>query len=214
MLNGLYACGDRVYPVFGTCRDVRSDTLQSGYADMAEDGVTEQMLVGFAVEQLRRFQPMVAVTHDVEGEYGHSQHMLCADLMMKACRISMDPIEYPELAAKYGVWDVPKTYLHLYPENEIFLDWDVPLSRFDGMTAFEVSRDLGFACHESQYRLAWYYRQGECAKDLTRYSPCAYGLYRSTVGADNRKNDFFENIDSHDIAQRRLALPRRDWKTA
>lgn len=214
MLNGLYACGDRVYPVFGTCRDVRSDTLQSGYADMAEDGVTEQMLVGFAVEQLRRFQPMVVVTHDVEGEYGHSQHMLCADLMMKACRISMDPTEYPELAAKYGVWDVPKTYLHLYPENEIFLDWDVPLSRFDGMTAFEVSRDLGFACHESQYRLAWYYRQGECAKDLTRYSPCAYGLYRSTVGADNRKNDFFENIDSHDIAQRRLALPRRDWKTA
>ena len=67
MLNGLYACGDRVYPVFGTCRDVRSDTLQSGYADMAEDGVTEQMLVGFAVEQLRRFQPMVVVTHDVEG---------------------------------------------------------------------------------------------------------------------------------------------------
>ena len=211
MLDGLYACGVTTYPVFGTFRDLKSQSLQGAYSHMAYFDVSPEDLLGFVVEQLRRFKPKVAVTHDVNGEYGHGQHMLLADLLMQACQISQDPQQYPALAEQYGVWDVPKTYLHLYPENEIVLDWDVPLSRFDGMTAFEVSRDLGFACHKSQVDyFRWYYSQGTCAKDIKQYSPCYYGLYRSTVGPDIQKNNFFENTDAHARAQRNWALPRRD----
>ncbi len=211
MLNGLYACGVTTYPVFGTFKDCRTESLKGAYNHMERNGVSAEALLGFVVEQLRRFQPMVAVTHDVNGEYGHGQHRLLADLLMKACQISRDPLEYPELAAQYGVWDVPKTYLHLYPENEIVLDLDVPLSRFDGMTAFEVSRDLGFACHKTQLDdFRWYYSQGKRAKDIKKYSPCYYGLYRSTLGPDVQKNDFFENINAHTRAQRDWALPRHD----
>lgn len=211
MLDGLYACGVTLYPVFGPFNDKKSTSLEDAYEYMRSKGVSSEELLGFVVEQLRRFKPMVAVTHDINGEYGHGQHMLFADLLMKACQISRDPLEYPELAEQYGVWDVPKTYLHLYPENEIVLDWDVPLSRFNGMTAYEVTRDLGFPCHKTQYSsYLWYFTQGTCAKDIKKYSPCYYGLYRSTVGPDIQKDDFFENINAHTRAQRDWALPRRD----
>ena len=210
MLDGLYACGVTTYPVFGSFRDLKSHSLNDAYSHMAYFGISQEDLVAFVVEQLRRFKPLVAVTHDENGEYGHGQHMLCADLMKKACQISQDPQAYPELARQYGVWDVPKTYLHLYAENKIVMDWDVPLSRFDGMTAFAVSRELGYPCHKSQYRdFLWYYAQGKTAGEITKYSPCEYGLFRSTVGPDAKKNDFFENISAHTRAQRNWGLPRR-----
>lgn len=210
MLDGLYACGDTIYPVFGAFKDHKTKSLKGAYDHMERVGVSRETLLGFVVEQLRRFRPLVAVTHDINGEYGHGQHMLLADLVMKACFISADPGEYPELAERYGLWDVPKTYLHLYPENEITLDWDVPLSRFDGMTALEVSRDLGFACHKSQRDdFLWFYSQGKPAKELKKYSPCFYGLYRSTLGPDEGRNDFFENISAHTLAQRRWGLSRQ-----
>ncbi len=215
MLDGLYAVGVTTYPVFGPFNDHYSQSLETAYHHMNELGVTEEDLVGFVVEQLRRFKPLVAVTHDVNGEYGHGQHMLFADLLMKAVEISMDPLEYPELAQQYGVWDVPKTYLHLYPENEIVLDLDKPLNHFDGMTAYQVTRYLGFPCHKTQfYSYLWYFSQGENAADITQYSPCYYGLYRSRVGADTRKNDFFENLTTYtqlaqeEARQKWLASPR------
>lgn len=87
--------------------------------------------------------------------------MVYADLLMEAVEISGDPQYSPELAQTYGAWDVPKTYLHLYPENPILMDWDQPLASFWGMTAFQVSKDIGFACHQSQYNdFAWYITRG------------------------------------------------------
>lgn len=198
MLDGLYAVGVTTYPIFGPFNDQYSLSLEKAYEQMNSVGVSEEELVGFVVEQLRRFKPQVAVTHDINGEYGHGQHMLFADLLMKAVEISMDPQEYPELAEQYGVWDVPKTYLHLYPENGIVLDWDTPLSHFDGMTAYQVSKNLGFPCHKTQYAsYLWYFSQGKTAADIAQYSPCYYGLYRSTVGEDVQKNDFFENLTTY-----------------
>ena len=160
--------------------------------------LTEEELLGFVVENLRRFRPMVAVGHDLQGEYGHGQHMVYADLLTKAIEITSDPEQYPESAEKYGTWDVPKTYLHLYPENEIYLDWDQPLESFGGMTAFEVTQKRGYPCHKSQYwDFAWYLAYKTTAAEITEFSPCEYGLYRSTVGPDVLKNDMFENVKTH-----------------
>ena len=30
---------------------------------------------------------------------------------------------------------------------------------------------------------------------MWKYSPCKYGLFRSTVGEDVEKNEFFENLE-------------------
>lgn len=199
MLNGLWAVGVKTYPVFGTFRDFFVDTGAKAYSTYAVMGTPEEELLGFVVEQLRRFKPQVVVGHDpINGEYGHGLHILYADLLMKAVEISNDETKYPELAEQYGLWDVPKTYLHLYPENPIVMDWDQPLEKFNGMTAFEVTKHLGFVCHETQYLdFAWYIAYPTKATEVAKYSPCDYGLYRTTVGPDAAGGDFFENVTTY-----------------
>lgn len=195
MLNGLWAVGVRCYPVLGPFPDYFTNSLQNAYDLYRVQGYSQEKLEGYVVEQLRRFRPLVAVGHDLEGEYGHGAHRMFADLLTTSLKAAADPERYPESAETYGTWDVPKTYLHLYPENKIVMDWDRPLTHFDGKTAYEVTRDLGFPCHVTQVpQYAWYYQGAETAKDVSQYSPCEYGLFRSTVGDDVKKDDFFENI--------------------
>lgn len=213
MLNGLWAVGVRAYPVFGEFDDFRIDSLEGTYKEYAARGVTKDDLLGFVTEQLRRFRPQVAIGHDIEGEYGHGMHMVYTDSLIKALDVSNDPAAFPESAEKYGVWDVPKTYLHLYGENQIQLDYDQPLDSFDGMTAFEVSQKLGYPCHESQ-QFTWFtgWINGKSEKitkatQIKTHNPTQFGLYRSTVGADVEKNDFMENLISY-AEQERLEQER------
>lgn len=198
MLNGLWAVGVRNYPVFGPFGDYNTTTKEEIYQKYRDKGVSEEDILAFVVENVRRFRPKVAVGHDLFGEYGHGMHMVYADLLCRASEISMDPTVFPESAEKYGTWDIPKTYLHLYWENPIRMNWDVPLESFGGMTAYEVTRFLGFPCHVSQQTYYSSYFAGmDTAADITQNSPCEFGLYRSTVGEDQEKNDLFENVTSH-----------------
>lgn len=198
MLDGLWAVGIHTYPVFGEFGDFNTRSKAETYQKYRQKGVEEEDILSFVVEQLRRFRPKVAVGHDLEGEYGHGMHMVYAEQLCKAVEISANKAEFPESASEYGVWDVPKTYLHLYPENPIIMDWDQPLESFDGMTAYEVTRDLGFPQHESQQTYySWYFRGMETAADIAKYSPREFGLYRSLVGVDTEKNDFLENVTTH-----------------
>ena len=198
MLDGLWAVGVRDYPVFGPFDDYYTFDLEDAYRYYEENGISRQDLLSFVTEQLRRYRPLVAVGHDLAGEYGHGMHQLTADLLTKAIPASADPETFPETAEEYGPWQVPKTYLHLYGENEIIMDWDVPLTSFGGMTAFEVSRDRGFPCHKSQVAdFAWYYRGADRAADVGNYSPCRYGLYNTAVGEDTGAGDFFEHLEDY-----------------
>ena len=198
MLDGLWAVGVKTYPVFGKFGDYNSRSKVEAYQKYRQKGVVKQDILSFVVEQLRRFRPKVAVGHDLDGEYGHGMHMIYAELLCKAVEISADPQEYPKSAEAYGTWDVPKTYLHLYPENPIVMDWDQPLESFGGMTAYEVTKELGFPKHASQQSYySWYFSGKAAAVDITQYSPREFGLYRSTVGADVAKNDFLENVTTY-----------------
>lgn len=198
MLDGLWAVGVDTYPVFGTFPDFLQKELNTTYMQYQRNGITRDDLIEFVVEQLRRFKPKVAIGHDFAGEYGHGQHMAYADVLSAAVEISMDATQYPESAEKYGVWDVPKTYFHLYEENPIVMDWDQPLESFDGESAFYASIYIGFQKHKSQVPdFEWYYAKCSKATEIEKHSPIYYGLYRSTVGADVEKNDFFENLTTH-----------------
>lgn len=200
MLNGLWAVGCDTYPVFAKFPDFRIDDLQKTYDEYEQQDVTREDLMEFVVEQLRRFKPQVVVGHDIQGEYGHGMHMAYTDCLIQALDESNNEEIFPKLAQKYGVWDVPKVYLHLYEENPIVVDYDQPLSGFDGMTAFEISQQKGYPCHKSQqgtWFTDWLYGDdGEitAASQIRTYNPCQFGLYRSKVGADLKKNDFLENI--------------------
>lgn len=198
MLNGLWAVGVTNYPVLGNFPDFFTDTKNNAYSIFSGLGVTEEDITRYVVENIRRYKPKVAVGHDPMGEYSHGQHMVYSEVLQKAVQQTMDASYFPESAQQYGVWDVSKTYLHLYEENPIFMNWDQPLESFGGKTAFQVTRDIGFPCHVGQIKdFNWYLKQSETAAEMRKYNPCEYGLFRSTVGEDVQKNDFFENTLTH-----------------
>ena len=210
MLNGLWAVGVKNYPVFGPLPDYYSKSEGNAAAMLLESGWPREKIQGFIVEQLRKFRPLAAVGHDLNGEYGHGTHRLWGRLLAEAVEVSMDPEVFPESAEKYGVWDVPKTYLHLYGQDPVRINWDVPLSSFDGMTAYQVTKQLGYPAHKSQYTgFAWYLEE-ERAADISSLSPCEYGLYRSTVGPDRRKEDLFENLKSRREQEEEESRKRRE----
>jgi LmbE family N-acetylglucosaminyl deacetylase len=183
LLNGLWICGVKAYPVIGPFNDAQCKTLE-----IAEQRYGYDNVLKYQVELIRRFKPEVIIGHDLNGEYGHGMHQLNARTLAAALDITGDKTQYTDSAEKYGTWVVPKTYLHLYPENTVDMEWDTPLSAFGGKTAFDVALEA-FAVHYSQN---WDYT-------LTRTggTECvSFGLYRSTVGADTPgTNDFMENID-------------------
>lgn len=211
MLNGLWNVGVSSYPVFGRFDDFLTYDREEAYQIFERLGYPRETLLSFVVEQLRRFRPLVAVGHDFKGEYGHGQHMVYADLLSKAVELSADASAFPESAGQYGLWEVPKTYFHLYQEGAITLDWDLPLERFGGLTAFEVTKERGFPCHATQqypvFRRQLYSFSTAAAVD--KYNPCAFGLYRSAVGEDAERNDFFENLVTYG-QQRRMEQERLD----
>ena len=64
---------------------------------------------------------------------------------------------------------------------------------------------IGFSHHRSQHG-AWFlpWLAGEDgnrskASEIEKYSPCNYGLFRSLVGEDLEKNDFFENLLTYKV---------------
>lgn len=218
LLSGLWTVGVRAYPVISPFPDLYSTSEKQAENQFSSRGFSRSDVISFQVEMLRRFRPLVVVGHDPEGEYGHGQHRLNSSTLREAVALSADEAAFPASAEKYGTWDVPKTYLHLYPENPIEMNWDVPLAAFDGKTAFQVSQE-GFACHKSQ-QYTWFRtwlrgNSGEIknASQIRTYSPCQYGLFRSTVGADEAKNDFFEHLKSYEEQRLEAEQKAREEKT-
>lgn len=180
-LNGLWASGIRNYPIIPDYVDIKFNDLKG-----ALNYYGEEELVEYYTTLIRRFKPDVIVGHDFDGEYGHGSHMASAHALSKALEISNSAENFPASANTYGLWDVKKTYIHLYEKNKIVMEWDEPLKAFGGKTGYEVAT-IALDCHASQ-RI--YYEMSKSGV----YDCRQFGLYRSTVGEDVLKNDFFENV--------------------
>ena len=183
LLDCLWTCGVRNYPVWGKFPDSFSFSLSKAYKKWNKNAVY-QTVTGW----IRRFRPDVLLTHDLQGEYGHGAHRVCADAVMHCLAQAAEKNKYARSAAEYGTWDVPKCYIHLWKENVVDMDWRQPLDAFGGKTAFEVAEE-GFRRHVSQQKTDYH------VEDWGPWDNSLFGLYRSLVGADEEKNDFFENLD-------------------
>ena len=207
-LDGLWAVGVRNYPVMSDFPDLYSESKDRATAFSSAQkvyesaGFTYEDFVDYITQCIRRFKPLVVVSHDLNGEYGHGTHVYAAAALTDALVSAADETQSSDSTA-YGPWTVEKTYLHLYPENPITMDWDTPLDSLGGKTPFEVTQD-GFACHKSQH-WTWFYRwiYGTADAPITKasqvrgYSPCRYGLYDTQVGPDVAGGDFFENVETY-----------------
>ena len=182
LLNGLWTGGCHLYPVINPQDDVMPEDYYDAAAIYGYD-----KFVSFQVEQIRRFKPQVIVGHDFNGEYGHPTHILNTYCLAEAVMQAADPEILPESAERYGTWDTPKTYFHLYWKNKIVLDYETPLERFDGATAAEMA-ERAYQCYWSQHQYYPYvYFNGA-------FDSHCFGLFRTTVGYDTELNDLFENI--------------------
>ncbi len=198
-LHGLYTVGIRNYPIIGIIPDAYSESLDGAIKNLEKANLTTEDAMQYEVEMIRRFKPLVIVGHDEAGEYSHGQHILNTYILKDAIKYANDNT-YDEASIKeYGLWNPSKVYLHLYKENPLVMDYDTPLSSFDGKTAYEVSK-MGYSKHLSQ-QWTWFTgwingKNNEFTKstDIKKYSPNEFGLYYTTVGYDEEKNDMFENL--------------------
>lgn len=182
-LDGMWTAGNRYHPIFLTYKDAK----KGDYKETVDLWGWDEAL-GDVVELIRKYKPDVVVTHDVDGEYGHNQHILTCALTQAAVEAALDAEQYSESADQYGVWDTPKLYIHLYPEGRLTLPWDEPEEQLGGYTI----NQLTYAAFEKHWSQRKYYSMDGDGKT---YDCTCFGLARSTVGEDIEKNSFFENLD-------------------
>jgi len=202
LLDGLWTCGLRNYPILGPFRDMGNIGYNDTIRAYNNSAVYWNDFEGWQVELYRRFQPQVVVTHARNGEYGHGAHILNCLTALAGWQLSGDETAYPETAALYGVWTPQKLYVHNHPEKAVRLDFDSPLEMYGGKTAFQLSQDA-FRCHPSQVPFygPWLFAS-DTATGLAGYPSCDYGLYYSTVGDDRNTDTLFDNIELYDAAKR------------
>ena len=192
LLNGLWYMGVRNYPIIGEHSDKMSKTMEKAY-EYAGSGNAKKgrnLVNEWMVELYRHYKPEVVVTHDIDGEYGHSMHKMISDAAYNAIAIAANEDEYTDLTVAYGTWEVKKFYRHLWKENQITLDWDVPLNSMGGATGLELADSAFELFHKTQET------SGQSVLTTGKeYDNEAFGLVHSTVGLDVNGGDFLENID-------------------
>ena len=184
LLDGLWLCGVKNYPIIGHF----PDKYQSHLSEMYEQkGWSRQAVVRYVVGVYRACRPDVVVTQDVNGEYGHGAHRAAADAAQAAVALAADPNYQHEKLEQTEPWQISKLYLHLYDQNPIRMDWRQPLEAFGGKTAFDIAEEA-FACHISQQTTRYH------VEDFGEYDNSKFGLAFTNVGLDEEKNDFFEHV--------------------
>lgn len=185
LLNGLWHCGVRTYPVIGNFNDFCTFRYEDVLLNWGEKALTD-----FLVRQIRAMQPEVLVTQDLNGEYGHANHIAVARTCVKAVHLAADE-SYAGggSLAEFGPWQVKKFYVHLGEKPTTVMDWHVPLDSFGGKDAYQVAVEA-FAFHHSQAGDKYHVHDvGE------PYDSSLYTLLFSTVGEDVAGKDFFENLE-------------------
>lgn len=183
MLNGLWRMGVKNYPVIGKFRDIATRSKSTLYQKWGGKNKAN----AFMVEQFRKFQPKVVVSHDVNGEYGHRAHMIAAELVQYAAKNSSKASIFKASADKYGTHEISKLYLHLYPKHKIQLNWQEKYEELEGLSPLELAGEA-FKLHRSQQK------NHHMGKNRL-YNTEAFGLAFTSVGPDVNKNNFFENVD-------------------
>lgn len=184
-LSALWSSGLHTHPEFAPFKDFFSYTVDETMSEWNETDTLK-----YCVSLIRKYKPDVVLTHDFNGEYGHGNHKATAYAVDKSVLLAQDASYDPESAEEYGTWEVKKLYIHLYEENPITIDFNVPLSSFGGISAYDVARQaLKQNISQRRYSHLVYVHDGE------EYSCADWGLRYTSVGLDVDKNSFFENIE-------------------
>ena len=199
LLNGLWHCGVRTYPVIAYLPDFKSFYTEEVYKTWDRAAVNQLL-----TEQIRLHQPEVVVTHGFTGEYGHAQHIVCAYSTQRAVQFAAQADYTSGSCKKLDTWQVKKFYVHQGDNPTTIMDWHVKLDSFNGKSSFEIAKEA-YQMHLSQMGGSTYY---EVADRYTDYDSFVYTLAYSTVGEDVIGGDLFENIPPEELS---TAHYKFDW---
>lgn len=184
LLNGLWHCGVRTYPIVGDFKDFQTARARDVLSNWGKKNLTD-----FLVRSIRQSRPEVVVTQDLLGEYGHANHIAVAQTVVEAVQLAADESYDAASLADFGPWQAKKLYVHLGESPTTVLDWHQPLEAFGGKDAYQVACEA-FAYHRSQNQ-----KKYGVADVGDAYDSSLYTLVFSTVGEDVAGNDFFENLE-------------------
>ncbi|MBR4457693.1 MAG: PIG-L family deacetylase [Clostridia bacterium] len=184
LLDGLWSMGVRNYPVISPFPDHYGKTEEATLAAMGG----KHKVRAWVVALVRKYRPEVAVTHAVGGEYGHPQHRIAADAMIRAWSTATDPGYDRASYRAYGTWQMKKLYLHLWNGGELVMDWTRPIPALGGITGIDAAI-RAFRFHLSQQDAGM-----DVIHTGARYDNTRFGLYATEVGADEAGGDFLEHI--------------------
>ena len=179
-LAGLWEGGLTHSPVFLGLRDEKADydvTLRH-WGGM--DAVTDRLTA-----LIRRYRPEVIVTHGLDGEYGHNQHVITAQAVEKAVARAAEADEVTE-GTLYGAWQVKKLYRHEAGSGNVTFDWTLPVPEKGDKTLFDIAA-AAYGKHVSQRGNFTIHNGGE-------YDNRVFTLVFSAVGRDRKHDDLFENV--------------------
>ncbi|MBE5796469.1 MAG: hypothetical protein E7327_03720 [Clostridiales bacterium] len=201
LLNGLWHMGVRHYPVIGDFRDSKAKNVATAYKNAGGKNAVNEWVVGL----YRQYKPEVVVTQDVDGEYGHTQHKMVSEAALAAIEIAKDEDQFTDLTVAWGTWEVKKFYRHLWKENQIIFDWNVPLQSMNGYTGLELADEAYRIYHKTQAASGF-----SVMETGAEYDNRVFGLVHTTVGEDVLKNDFLENIELTETAPAEKKEPVAD----
>lgn len=148
----------------------------------------ENRAAEWLAQAIRRYRPDVIVTHALDGEYGHPNHVGTALSVTKAFAWASDAIACPIPSGGPAAWAPSKLYVHRWATRPLELRQDVPLPGRSGRDCLQLG-DAGGRMHVSQ---------GYATKDIAELDGpgiTKFGLYATTVGPDEKGGDLFEHID-------------------
>ena len=184
LLDALWHCGVRLYPIFLGLEDVMKGDRAAVLKAWGKKETIQRVAKLYCA-----YQPDVVVLQDAHGEYGHSAHQAFSYAGRKAVSLAAgEEDDDTRWRGEFAVWRVPKVYIHLWEENQLRLNWETPLSAFGGKTALTVA-DEALHCHASQTANGWSMARAE------EWDNSLFGLYATAVGPDVAKNDLFEHIE-------------------
>ena len=202
--NAAWEYGLRNQPLFPRFRDYWIDGGDiNGTWDIWNDNVLgngdeaagKLKATEYLATQIRKFRPEVVVSHDVGGEYGHSNHAATAVATTDAFAMAADPgKDLDGLPA----WQAKKLYLLNYHSDpaavsKLFHDhWETP--SIGGQTPRQVG-NAGLAYHVTQgpQTVSTAYLTGEVNGSFDPFPSEVWGLHTSHVGADTTVTDFTVN---------------------
>lgn len=192
--DGLARFGDNVRAVFGSFSSVYTSTEEEALKYWKKADVT-----AYLVDLIREYKPVVVISHDSLGEYGHGAHCVASDCALLAVS-SAAKEDQSESAAQYGLWQVQRLFLHRYGEDLVVLDRSQPLSHFDGQTALELDQQ-GYETYPETYPIE--------ISDEAGYTRAEYGLAYAADDSsfDSSSGDLFSGLDDSILSPTATPVP-------